>query len=157
MMGSNIALGFEGDEVSQLARHIRRLPSPSIFFIIVRDDSVCACDRMWVDVENVSWKKGTYMVAEGSSPRTVSSDAISRLTARIKWKTFRSVREVCVCVCVRTYFHTRVHALWYACSSYMSNLYSHYEKSRHKVSPSFISSLFLIKKFLLTIYWKNIT
>lgn len=38
-MGSNIALGFEG-EVPQLAGRIRRLPSPSIFFIIVRGGCV---------------------------------------------------------------------------------------------------------------------
>jgi len=34
--------------------------SPSIFFIIVRGVlRVYTCDRVWVDVENVSWKKET--------------------------------------------------------------------------------------------------
>lgn len=80
MMGSNIAFGFEG-EVPQLAGRIRRLALPSIFFIIVRRVRV----YVRLDVSgNVSWKKEMYLAAEGPSPRTVPSDAISRLTASIK-------------------------------------------------------------------------
>lgn len=127
MMGSNIALEFEG-EVPQLAGRIRRLPSPSIFFIIVRRD--CVYVRLGVS-GNVSWKKQTYLAAEDPSPRTVPSDAISRLTACIKWKTFLEVQRVSMRTLVHihrymsidiyTHICTRIYTL--SCNTYKPGLY----------------------------------
>jgi len=109
----------------------------ALYFLYYRSRRlrVYSCDRVWVDVENVSWKKETYLAAEGSSPRTIPSNAISRLTARIKWKTFLEVRRS---VSIYTYTHVYVLCIANACPVYT---YSYYKKRRHKMSPSFIFRL----------------
>jgi len=129
-MGSNIVLGFEG-EVPQLAGRIRRLPSPSIFFIIVRG-GLCACptvaararvgERVGRRVGNVSWKKenvsgrGRSVPADRSIGRDFKADCpykVKNFPPRSEHTARARITSVCACVAYT----------WPVCA------YSHYRKS----------------------------
>lgn len=123
----------------------------TLYFLYYRRD--CVYVRLGVS-GNVSWKKETYLAAEGPSPRTVPSDAISRLTARIKWKTFLEARRECLCAHLRAYIcitHTCTR-MWWMCITCTSPvyIYSHYEASHQSVFFYFSSYKTLSTSLLCT-------
>lgn len=150
MMGSNIAFRFES-EVPQLAGRIRRLPSPSIFFIIVHGGCVyaymCArvrvCVCVWLDGHrkrileegNVSGR-GRSVPADRSIGRDFKADC------PYKVKNFpRALRIQCVYTYLY-YTHISIYIYTYivrarVCVALHAILASITRKAA-KVSPSFI-------------------